>query len=208
VNGRRNDLYAVGDLRIWRITLAAPCPLWSANDAHRASKYATADIRKKWRTLTFNTLTALKLPTGLARVSFDLAFHPVIDNRRDALNYADTAKPIIDAFGPPFIQKPTTKKPGGAFAPGYNLIPDDTPQYVEDNTLAFGDLWQDVITRPGWPLTLADVHALDNKWGGVTIVVSERPPLPPAPARKRIPLKDVIPADVRRRLNLAALRGD
>lgn len=205
MTGHYTDVYAVGDLRIWRIVMPAPCQMWSANDAHKGNRFTTSAVRKAWRGATFDTLTRLRLPTGLARVRFSIAFHPVIDNRRDSLNYADTAKPIMDAFGPPFVQKPTKKKPSGAFAPGYNLIPDDTPRYVEATELSFGALWQDVITHPRHTLTRADVIALDNKWGGVTIVVGERPALPEEAPRKRVPLKDVIPADVRRRLALSAM---
>jgi len=205
VNGQRTSFHAVGDLGIWRFTMAAPCQLWSANDAHRSDKYKTAVVRKKWRTLTYDTLVGLALPTGLARVAFSVVLHPVIDNRRDALNYADTAKPIIDAFGPPFVQKPTPKKPSGAYAPGYSLIADDTPQYVEDINLSFGDLWQDIITAPGWRLTPDDLSALDNKWGGVSVVVAERPPLPDRPKRKRVPLDRLIPAEVRRRVAVEAM---
>src|ERR1044072_6074670 len=143
--------------------------MWSANDAHRGGKFDTARVRKAWRDHTYQTLRQARMPKGLGRVRCSVLFHPMIDNRRDALNYADPAKPIIDAFGPPFVQKPTEKKPNGAAAPGWSLIPDDTPQYVDAIDLAFGHLWQDVITAEGYPLARADVIALDRKWGGVTV---------------------------------------
>jgi hypothetical protein len=197
-----------GDLRVWRWVLPAPCQMWSANDEHRGNEYDTARVRKAWRSAMFNRLTATRPPTGLARVAFDVVFHFTSDSRRDALNYASTAKPVIDAFAPPFVQKPTVKKPSGAFAPGYAMIPDDSPREVESTALSIGPLWQDVITAPGWTLTRADVHALDRRWGGITVVVGERPALPPPVKTRRRPLKDVIPADVRRRLALSALIGD
>lgn len=200
MNGRTADVYAVGELRIWRMVLAAPYRLWSANDTHRESPYKTADMRKAWRTHTYHAIKAAGLPQGLARVSFSFAFHFTDAARRDSLNYADTVKPIIDAFGPPFVQKPTAKKPGGASAPGASVIADDTDAYVEAIDLSIGPLWQDVITADGWRLTLADVNALDRGWGGVTVVLGERPALPPQPKRKRTPLAKVIPAEVRQRL--------
>lgn len=193
--------------RVWKIVTAAPCRMWSANDAHRADKYGTAKVRKAWRGHTYELLKAADFPRGLARISLTVLFHPVIDNRRDALNYADTAKPIIDAFGPPFVQKPTLKKPSGASAPGWSVIPDDTLQYLADTTLTFGDLWQDVITAPGWPLSWADVVALDNKWGGVTIVVGELPPVEARPKSKRVPVAKLIGPDTRRRLAVEAMTG-
>lgn len=207
MTGRTVDVYAVGDLRIWRLILPAPYRLWSANDAHRESPYKTADMRKAWRTYTYTRIVAARLPQGLARVSFDIAFHFTDAARRDSLNYADTAKPIIDAFGPPFVQKPTAKKPAGAAAPGASVIADDTDAYVETTSLSVGDLWQDVITTDGYPLTLADVTALDRGWGGVTVVLAERPALPPAPKRKRVPLAKVISPETRQRLTREVFLG-
>lgn len=196
-----------GDLRVWRWVLPAPCQMWSANDEHKGNEYDTARIRKTWRSAIVDRLTADRAPTGVQRVSFSIVFHFTTDGRRDALNYASTAKPIIDGFGPPFVQKPTAKKPAGAYSPGYGFIPDDTPRYVEDTSLSIGPLWQDVITADGWDLTLADVAALDRGWGGVTVVVGERPPLPDTPKRKRIPLAKVISTETRRRLALRELLG-
>lgn len=186
--------------RIWRIILPAPHALWSANDTHRENRFKVATMRKTWRTHTYDTITALRIPQGLARVSFSIVWHFTDNTRRDSLNYADTAKPIIDAFAPPFVQKPTAHKPLGAYAPGASIIADDTDRYVESTSLSIGPLWQDVITTGGYPLTLADIAALDREWGGVTIVLAERPVLPPTPKVKRVPLKDIISADTRRQL--------
>lgn len=198
---------AVGGYRIWKLILPAPCQLWSANDEHRGNEYDTARIRKTWRGAVFDRLSAIDAPTGLPRVRFSIVFHFTSDGRRDALNYASTAKPIIDGFAPPFLQKPTKAKPRGSFSPGYGMIPDDTPRHVEATELSIGDLWQDVITADDYPLTLADVTALDRKWGGVTVVVLERPALPDTPKVKRVPLAKVISPEVRRQLALKELLG-
>lgn len=192
-------VYRVGDLRVWRLILPAPCELWSANDAHRANRFEVSRIRKQWRTAAYELCQQAQLPRGLKRISLALAFHPCINNRRDALNYADTAKPIIDGFGPPFLQKPTKKKPAGASAPGWSLIPDDTPEHLESVELSIGPLWQHIVPQVR---TAAAVNALDRKWGGVTIVIQELPardttpePLPApltAEERRAILLKEVI----------------
>ena len=205
---RNGEVSRVGDLRIWRLILAAPCQLWSANDSHREGRFKTTAIRKAWREHTYEQIRTARLPKGVARVSFGIVFHFTDAARRDSLNYADTAKPIVDAFGPPFVQKPTVKKPAGAASPGWSLIPDDGPREVESTELSIGALWQDVITADDWTLTRPDVIALDRGWGGVTVVVGERPALPPEAPRKRIPLAKVISSETRRRLALAQLTGD
>ena len=199
----RSGLIVTDPYRVWRIVLPAPYQLWSANDTHSANRFKVSEMRKMWRTATYNAIVAHRLPQGLPRVSFDIAWHFTDLTRRDSLNYADTAKPIIDAFGPPFVQKPTKKKPAGAHAPGAAVIADDTDAYIDEISLRVGLLWQDVITADGYRIDLASVNALDREWGGVTIVVGELPPVDPTPkARKRTPLKDAVPADVRRRLAL------
>jgi hypothetical protein len=193
--------------RVWRVILPAPHALWSANDTHRKGRFDVSAARKAWRHASYNAVRAAGIPQGLPRVSLSLVWHFTDDGRRDSLNYADTAKPIIDGMAAPFIQKPTIKKPSGAYAPGALIIADDTDAYVEDTNLKIGPLWQDVITADGYTLTLADLTALDNEWGGVTIVIGERPALPPQPKRKRVPLKNVIDPDTRRRLALGAFLG-
>lgn len=203
----RLHAWRVGGLSVWRLVLPAPYRLWSANDTHRESPYKTADMRKAWRRCAYLAIGQAGIPQGLPRVSFGLVFHFTSATRRDSLNYADTAKPIIDAFGPPFVQKPTAKKPGGSSAPGASIIADDTDAYVENISLSIGPLWQDVITADGWHLTLADVTALDREWGGVTVVLAERTAVAPEPKRKRLPLAKVIPADVRQRLSREVFLG-
>lgn len=166
---------ALGDdgpgLHRWELIIEAPCPLWSANDSHRAGPHKSSGNRKMWRNEAYRTARLHRLPRGLARVRFDIVFHFTNRARRDALNYADTAKPVIDALGPPFVQKPTPKKPKGSSAPGWSLIPDDTPQYLASTTLSIGPLWRDAVA--------GSINA-DNVWGGLTLTITELPPLPGA----------------------------
>lgn len=195
------DIYAVGDLRIWRMVIAAPDRILSINATHNMTRFAVAAWRKAWRDHTYHQIADAGLPRHLPRVSISIVFHLATYARRDVLNYADTAKPIIDAFGPPFVQAPTKKKPGGASAPGWSLIDDDDPAHVEDTSLSFGQHWGFVAAAHP---TRQNLLALDNKYGGVTVVIGERPPLPadhPDIARPKPP---TIPADVRR---AAALKG-
>jgi hypothetical protein len=169
----------VGTGRTWTVLIPAPCALWSANDAHRSSRFSTTGTRKDWRQAGYEAAQINRLPRGLSRIRLALTFHFVKNARRDALNYADTAKPIIDAWGPPFHQAPTPKKPRGASAPGWSLIPDDTPAYLESTTLAIGPLWPAVVkAAPEY-----DRARLTSTFGGVTAVITElTPPTNPLPA--------------------------
>lgn len=198
------DVYAAGPYRIWKMVIAAPAAILSINATHNMDKMKVAAWRKKWRTHTYNLIEAAQLPQHLPRVSFSIVFHLPTYARRDVLNYADTAKPIIDAFGPPFVQKPTPKKPGGAHAPGWSLIDDDDPIHVEDIKMSFGQHWAFIAAANP---TRENLAALDAKRGGVTIVIRECQPLPADHPHITQPKPPTIPADVRRAAALKGLLG-
>lgn len=199
------DVYALGSMRVWSMTIPAPAAILSINATHNMHHREVAAWRKTWRTTVYDAIAAARLPQHLPRVSFAVMFHLCTYGRRDALNYADTAKPIIDAFGPPFVQKPTAKKPGGAHAPGWSLIDDDDPAHVNDINLSFGAHWGFIAAANP---TAANIRALDNKNGGVTIVIHEHGPLPPDHPDVLRPKPPAIPADVRHAAAVAALIGD
>jgi hypothetical protein len=154
---------------VWTLLIPAPVPLWSTNDSHRRGPRATSANRKEWRQAGYNAARKAGLPKGLDRVRYAVSFHFADRLRRDALNYSETAKPLIDGFGPPFVQKPTKKVPQGRSAPGWSLIPDDTPQYLEATALSIGPLWCDVLA--GLPEQRARI--LQSRWGGVTVVITD-----------------------------------
>lgn len=160
---------AATGLRTWTLLIAAPAQMWSSNDAHRAGPRATSAIRKQWRQAAFDAARLAELPKHLGRVRFKVTFHFPDRIDRDALNYADTAKPVIDGFGPPFVQKPTAKKPKGASAPGWTLIPNDTPKHLESTALGIGPLWRDVLAGldPRQAARLASSH------GGLTVAITD-----------------------------------
>lgn len=145
----------------WTLLIPAPAPLWSANDSHKRGPRATSASRALWRQAAYTAAAAARLPKGLALVRLAFTFHFTDLIRRDALNYSETAKPIIDGLGPPFVQPPTAKRPRGAAAPGWGLIPDDTPEFLAPTSLWIGPLWRDV---PG---------AAPSGFGGVTVTVTD-----------------------------------
>jgi hypothetical protein len=153
----------------WRLLIAAPAPLWSANDAHKKGPHATSANRTQWRLAAYQAAQQARLPKRLQRVRFAFTFHFTDRRRRDALNYADTAKPLVDGFGPPFVQAPTAGRPAGVAAPGWTLIPDDTPEYLESTSLAVGPLWRDVLAGIGPSAR----RRLASPFGGVTVVVTD-----------------------------------
>ncbi|MGK5681637.1 hypothetical protein [Actinoplanes sp. URMC 104] len=160
---------AVTVTRTWALLIPAPAPLWSTNDSHKKGPRATSANRAQWRTAGYIAAQHHRLPKGLARVRLEFTFHFPDRQRRDALNYSETAKPVVDAWGPPFVQGPTAKRPTGASAPGWALIPDDTPQFLESTSLAIGRLWRDVLAD----LNEREQRALASPYGGLTVVITD-----------------------------------
>lgn len=160
---------AATGLRTWTLLIAAPAQMWSSNDAHQKGPHATSANRKKWREAAYDAARLAQLPKHLGRVRFEITFHFRDRARRDALNYAETAKPVVDAFGPPFVRLPTPKKPGGSSAPGWSLIPDDTPQYLESTALGIGPLWRDVLAG----LDPQQAARLVSSHGGLTVAITD-----------------------------------
>lgn len=156
-------------VREWTLLIPAPVPLWSANDSHDRGARATSVSRKAWRNAAYESAQKVWLPKGLSLVRFAITFHFQDRTKRDVLNYADTAKPLIDGYGPKFFQPPTKKRPAGASAPGWGLIPDDDPRYVESTSLAIGPLWREVLAG----LDQRRALQLASEHGGVTVTITD-----------------------------------
>jgi hypothetical protein len=155
--------------RTWTLLIPAPAPLWSSNDSHRRGPRATSANRVLWRKAAYESAQKARLPKALTRVRFAITFHFQDRLHRDALNYAETAKPVVDAFGPPFLQAPTPRAPRGKSAPGWGLIPDDTPKHLESTALAIGPLWRDVLTD----MDPVQARLHDTPYGGLTVVITD-----------------------------------
>lgn len=157
------------DTRTWTLHIAAPVALWSTNDSHKRGPRATSANRAEWRRAGYEAAQVYRLPKRLHRIRAAVTFHFKDNLRRDALNYSETAKPVIDAFGPPFVQAPTKKRPKGASAPGWTLIPDDTPEHLESCALAIGPLWRDVLAG----LDPREARRLASPFGGLTVTITD-----------------------------------
>lgn len=157
------------DTRTWTLLIPAPASLWSANDSHKKGPRASSANRAAWRQAAYQAAQIHRLPKNLARIRLAIVFHFQSRLHRDALNYADTAKPVIDAFGPPFVQAPTAKKPKGASAPGWTLIANDTPEFLESTSLAIGPLWRDVLAG----MDPREARRLASEFGGLTVTITD-----------------------------------
>ncbi len=155
--------------RTWTLLIPAPAPMWSTNDSHRHGPRASSANRVHWRQAGYLAARAADLPKGVDRVRMEFTFHFANRLRRDALNYSETAKPVIDGMGPPLFHAPTEKAPAGKSAPGWGLIVDDTPEHLVSASLAIGPLWRDNLAG----LDPADRKALQSAHGGLTVVVAE-----------------------------------
>lgn len=121
--------------RMWTLLIPAVADFYTSNI--RANHHERAKIVKAWRDATYLIATQQrpKLPIGLRRVRMDAQLRFNNNNRRDLVNYADAAKPVVDALGPPFIR--TGKKQAAAL--GYELIPDDGPKHLDGPYVTFGE---------------------------------------------------------------------
>lgn len=167
---------AATGLRTWTLPIPAPIALWSTNDSHKQGPRATSANRAEWRKAGYEAAQLHRLPKRIARIRLAFVFHFQNRLHRDALNYADTAKPVIDAFGPPFVQAPTAKKPKGAAAPGWTLIVNDTPEFLESTSLAIGPLWCHVLAG----VDPREARRLDSKFGGLTVTITDLSEVPGA----------------------------
>lgn len=136
---------AVVETRVWTLTIPAPAKMFSANT--RVHWRQTWAARKAWREASFLYATQTKLPRGLARVRIDVVVHFTVNRGRDNENYSPhVGKPIADGLA---------KRHGNA--PGYLLIADDTPEFLDGPFVTVGEK----VTKARYPLGLAVVTITD-----------------------------------------------
>lgn len=135
----------------WTLTIPAPAKWISSNDRiHWREKAART---KGWRDAAQVHARQAKLPTGLERVRIDAWLRFKTLRIRDAGNYADTLKAIVDGLVK------------GRKAPhGYGLVADDDAGHLEGPYLHLGEL---LTYRGSGPSGLVEV-GIFNLTPGVT----------------------------------------
>jgi hypothetical protein len=122
------------EARAWVLTFNAPAPMYSENSRHHWRK--TGPAVKAWREASFLFATQAKLPKGLARVRIDVALHFTDARRRDRYNlHRYVVKPIVDGLSRP---RTVNGKRGVRVEPGYELIPDDSPEFLDGPFITIG----------------------------------------------------------------------
>ena len=118
-----------------RLIIPAPAKWLSANGSY--SRWERARHVKTWREATLVHARAARLPRGLARVRIDAVLMFPTRRHRDEHNFMPTLKAIVDGLGPD--RSRVTKTGKHISAPGYGLIPDDTPAHLEGPYISFAD---------------------------------------------------------------------
>lgn len=139
--------------RTWVLTIPAPAPMFTENTTK--SRWVTGPAVKAWREASFVYATQAKLPKGLARVRLDVVLHCVDNRVRDALNlHKYVVKPLVDGLG---RARTVNTKKGVRVEPGYGLVADDSPRFVEGPFPTIGEK----VDKTVHPLGLAVITISD-----------------------------------------------
>jgi plasmid stabilization system protein ParE len=120
--------------RTWTLEIPAPAKMYSENaDVHwRFTRRAA----KAWRQASFDAATEAGLPQHLGRVRIDVVLHFGDNRDRDNYNYHRyVAKPLVDGLARP---RAVNGKRGPRTEPGYQLVDDDNPRYVDGPFITIG----------------------------------------------------------------------
>lgn len=144
---------AVTETRTWTLTIPAPAVMYSENtDKHWR---VTSDAVREWRTASFLYAKQARLPKGLVRAQIEVCLHFTVDRERDAYNlHKYVVKPLVDGLAKPRTVK---GKNGVRVEPGYELIPDDNPRYLDGPYITIGAK----VNKKQYPLGLAVVTITD-----------------------------------------------
>lgn len=140
---------AMTETRTWQLTIPAPAVMFTENTTAHWRK--TGPAVKEWRAASFVYAQQAKLPKGLARVRLDIVLHFTDARERDALNlHKYVVKPLTDGL---CRQRQVTVKGKVRVEPGYGLVPDDTPRFVDGPFVTIGEK----VDKKRYPLGLAVV---------------------------------------------------
>ena len=135
--------------------LHIPAPTVPLSKNSSPSRFRRAQIVKAWRATAFQCAQVARLPKGLARVRIDVALRFATSRHRDEANYHDTAKPIVDALGPEIkYWRNSRGQRTLIYAPGYGLIANDTPQYLDGPHVTIGEVLPKNVYGPECVVTV------------------------------------------------------
>jgi len=144
----------------WTLLIPAPCDWVNSNSRmHWAPK---AKLVKEWRRTTVLRARQANLPKGLGRVRVDAMLRFTTRHHRDALNYEPTMKGVMDGL---CRDKTHINKRGKEVdAPGYGLVWDDEPTYLDGPFLQIGE----PVDKKRYPRGLVQLLITDigeSGWG-------------------------------------------
>jgi hypothetical protein len=126
---------AAASTRTWALTIPAPAKMLSENSRHHWR--VTGPAVKAWREASFLYATQAKLPKHLPKVRVDVVLHFTDARPRDPYNYHKyVVKPLVDGLSRP---RTVNGKRGIRVEPGYQLVDDDNPQYVDGPFITIGE---------------------------------------------------------------------
>ena len=126
---------AVSDTRTWTLTIPAPAKMLSENSRHHWR--VTGPAVKAWREASFLYATQARLPKHLPKVRIDIALHFIDARPRHSYNYHRyVVKPLVDGLCKP---RTVNGKRGMRVEPGYLLVDDDNPNFVDGPFITVGE---------------------------------------------------------------------
>lgn len=118
---------ALADLRTWTLTIPAPAKMFSENTSEHWR--TTGPAVKAWREAAYMYAIQARLPKHLTRIRLDVVLHFTDARERDSLNYHKyVVKPLTDGL---CRSRTVAGKNGVRVEPGYELVDDDSPRYLE-----------------------------------------------------------------------------
>lgn len=139
----------VTEIRTWELTIPAPAKMFSENS--RLHWSTSSPAVRAWREASYLYAKQAKLPKGLGRVRIDVELHFITAARRDRYNFHRyVAKPLVDGLASP---RTVNSRSGVRVEPGYGLVPDDNPTFVDGPFITIGAK----VDKKAYPLGLAVV---------------------------------------------------
>ncbi len=123
------------ETRTWTLTIAGPARMYSENGG--VHWRLTTKAAKAWRVASYQEATDAGLPKHLERrVRIDVVLHFTDRRERDNYNYhKSVVKPLVDGLSKPRTVK---EKKGIRVEPGYQLLDDDNPRYLDGPFITIG----------------------------------------------------------------------